>query len=143
MELDLDITYILVIALFLVPVLILNSMLFRPFLRVFEERHDRLEGALARADAMLHEAERQAEAFKAQIRAASAKGEARRQEVRQQTREHMDARVDEEKRRLGEKLSAALTELEDKRQDALKQMEREAEELAVKTASKILGRSVA
>jgi len=141
MELDLDITYILVIALFLVPLLILNFVVFRPFLRVFEERHDRLEGAIERADQMLVEAEKQAESFREQIRAASIQGEERRNAIRQETRERMNARIEEEKKKLGEKLSAALSELESKRDDALSRLDAEADRLAESTARKILGRS--
>lgn len=142
MELDLDITYILVIALFLVPVLILNFLVFRPFLRLFEERHDRLEGAIERANQMLTEAEEQADAFREQIRAASAQGEERRNAIRREARERMDARIDAEKKRLSEQLSSAFSELEAKRDEALARMEAEAERLAESTATKLLGRSL-
>lgn len=143
MELDLDITYILVIALFLVPVLLLNFLVFRPFLQLFEERHDRLEGAVERANGMIAEAEQRAEAFEAQIRKASAEGEARRNAIRQETRARMDARIDEEKQKLSEKLGEALSEITSMRKDALEKMESEADRLAEATASKLLGRNVA
>ena len=49
MSLDLDVTYIIVLALFLVPVVFLNGIVFKPFMALFEERHERLEGAVERA----------------------------------------------------------------------------------------------
>ena len=61
MTLDLDITYIIVLALFLMPVVILNGLVFRPFLKIFEERHEQLEGAIERAERMLAESEDEAQ----------------------------------------------------------------------------------
>jgi len=142
MELDLDITYILVLALFLVPVLLLNALVFRPFLRLFEERHDKLEGAVERAHQMIGEAEERADAFKKQIREASRQGEERRNAIRKEARERMESRIEDEKKLLQEKLSGALADLETKRKDALSKIEVEADRLAEQTASKLLGRSL-
>src|SRR5689334_21329405 len=74
LTLDLDITFILVLALFLVPLIGLNSLVFGPFLKLFEKRHDQLEGALERAGKRLEEAEVREKAFHAKMADASKKG---------------------------------------------------------------------
>ncbi|NJK89933.1 MAG: ATP synthase F0 subunit B [Myxococcales bacterium] len=143
MELDLDITYVLVIALFLLPVLLLNALVFRPFLKLFEERHDKLEGATERAKRMLDEAEHKADAFREQIRKATAEGVARRNQLRQEARDRMDARITAEKTTLQGRLDGALAEIEDARRTAMGQVESDAGRLAEETAAKLLGRALA
>jgi F-type H+-transporting ATPase subunit b len=143
MELDLDITYVFVIALFLLPLILLNFLVFRPFLKVFEERHDKLEGAMERADEMLEEAERKAEEFQDQIRAATKEGVDRRNEIRQAATDAMNRRIDEERKRLADKLKGAVSDLDGRRTEAMQDIDRHAQRLADQTTSKLLGRSIA
>ncbi|MGF1510647.1 MAG: ATP synthase F0 subunit B [Myxococcota bacterium] len=140
MELDLDITYVFAIALFLLPLILLNFLVFRPFLQVFEERHDRLEGAIERADEMLAEAERKAGEFEAQIRAATQQGLERRNQIRAQATHAMNRRIEEERARVNGRLKDALTDLETTRNQALGEVKAKAEALADQMASKLLGR---
>ncbi len=142
MELDLDITYVFAIALFLVPLLLLNFIVFRPFLAVFEERHDKLEGAIERADAMLAEAEEKAEAFNARIKEASRQGAERRDRSRKEANERMNERLDAERKRLTEKLEGAVAELESARDEAMNSVNVQAKALAEETAARILGRKL-
>ncbi len=143
MQLDLDITYIVVLALFLAPLLLLNALVFRPFLELFEARHDRLEGALERADQMLAEAEREAQAFSEQIRAATQKGLERRNAIRQEATDSMNRRIEEERQALQKKLDEAVADIQTKRDAAMAQVQQTAESFAETTASKLLGREAA
>ncbi|MEM1022878.1 MAG: hypothetical protein AAGD10_21555 [Myxococcota bacterium] len=142
MELDLDITYVFAIALFLVPLLLLNFLVFRPFLAVFEERHDKLEGAIERADLMLAEAEEKAEAFNERIKEASLQGTERRDRSRREATTRMNERVEAERNRLGAKLEAAVQELESARDKAMSTVGEQARILAEETAARILGRQL-
>ncbi|MEQ8278769.1 MAG: ATP synthase F0 subunit B [Deltaproteobacteria bacterium] len=142
MSLDLNVTYILVLVLFLIPLVFLNAILFKPFLKLFEERHERLEGAVVRAEGMLAQAEERAETFNEKIKVATARGIEKRNEIRASARAEMDARIDEEKKVLAGKLESALGEIEKKRREAHADIIVEAEKIAELTASKLLGRNV-
>jgi len=142
MALDLDITYILVLALFLVPLVLLNGIVFRPFMELFAERHERLEGAVDRAEDMLEEAQAEADTFDARIKAATSQGIEARNKIRSETSAATNARVDEEKGKIAKKLEAAMAELDKKRREALADVHVEAEKIAESTASKLLGRSI-
>lgn len=142
MALDLDITYILVLALFLVPLLLLNGIVFKPFMELFAERHERLEGAVDRAEDMLDEAQAEADAFDERIKSATAEGIEARNKIRTATADKTSARLDEEKGKITGKLEAAMADLEKKRREALADVHVEAERIAEATASKLLGRSI-
>jgi F-type H+-transporting ATPase subunit b len=140
LALDLDVTYLIVLALFLVPLLILNGLVFGPFLKLFAERHEQLEGALTRAEAMLSEAEERARAFDAKIQVATSRGIEARNKLRLEATKQMNERVERERVKLAEKLEAALVELKTKRREALADVHVEATRLAEMTARKLLGR---
>lgn len=142
MALDLDITYILVLALFLVPLLLLNGIVFKPFMELFAERHERLEGAVDRAEDMLEEAQAEANTFDERIKAATAQGIEKRNEIRAATADKTSARLEEKKAEITSKLEAAMADLEKKRREALADVHVEAEKIAEATASKLLGRSI-
>jgi F-type H+-transporting ATPase subunit b len=142
MSLDINITYILVLALFLVPVLLLNGIVFRPFLKLFEERHEQLEGAVKRAEEMLDQAEDRARTFESKIQVATQKGIEARNRIRGDAANEMNARVEKERQALAKKTEQALAELDKKRREALADVMVEAERIAHQTASKLLGRGV-
>ena len=142
MTIDLDITFVIVLALFLVPLALLNGIVFRPFLELFEERHERLEGALERADNMLELAGREADAFEQRIKEAAATGLERRNQIRSEAVEQMDAELEAVRKKTQGQMASAMLELEKKRREALADVVVEAERIGELTASKLLGRSL-
>lgn len=142
MSLDINITYILVLALFLVPLLVLNGFVFRPFLKLFEERHEQLEGAVKRAEVMLDQAEERARTFESKIQVATQRGIEARNRIRAEATKEMNARLDKERAALAKKTEKALVELDSVRRTALADVMVEAERIAHAAASKLLGRGV-
>lgn len=142
LSLDLDVTYIIVLAIFLVPLLLLNAVVFKPFMELFAERHERLEGAVDRAEDMLEEAQAEADTVSERIKEATAQGVEKRNAMRAETAEKTGARLDEERAKIQAKLEAAMGELEKKRREALADVHVEAEKIAEATAAKLLGRSI-
>jgi F-type H+-transporting ATPase subunit b len=140
LELDLDVTYLFVLALFLVPLLILNGLLFGPFLKLFAERHEQLEGTVNRAEAMLAEAEHRAKAFEEKIQIATVKGIDARNRIRGEATKEMTARIEKERVKIAERVEASLAELKTKRREALADAHVEATRLAELAAQKLLGR---
>jgi F0F1-type ATP synthase membrane subunit b/b' len=107
LTLDLDITFILVLALLLLPLLILNGLVFGPFMKLFAERHEKLQGALERAKAQLDDAEEKGRAFEAKMKEAAARGTEVRNQIRNDTQREMTSRIEAEKGRLAGKLEVA------------------------------------
>lgn len=142
LTLDLDITYILVLALLLVPLVILNGLVFKPFLKLFEQRHEQLQGALERANEKLENAEEKAKAFEAKIQVATARGLDARNAIRAEAQKQMNARIEEERQRLAKKLEGALGEIDTAKRAARDQVTAESAVLAEVTAAKLLGRRI-
>lgn len=143
MSLDLDITYIFVLAMLLLPLMILNGLVIGPFLRLFEERHERLEGAVARAEEMLEQAERRAATFEDKIREATQRGLELRSRIRKETDEAMATFVSDARSKAQSELAEALTRLGKDTEQALHQVDGHAQAMAELTAAKLLGRKVA
>ena len=142
LTLDLDVTYIIVVALLIVPFVILNGLVFQPFLKLFEQRHEQVVGALEDADRKIDEAEAKARDFEQKIEVATKKGIEARDAIRQAAAKAMNTRIDGEKEKLAGKVASALTEVEKARAESLANVESEAKRLAEATASKLLGRTV-
>lgn len=142
LTLDLDITYVLVLALLLLPLLILNGLVFGPFMKLFEERHEKLEGALVRANEKLDLAEEKAKQFQEKMKDASAKGTDVRNKIRAETQAQINARLETEKKKVAAELEKAVAEVRATRQAALAQVDVDARKMAEATASKLLGRAV-
>lgn len=142
MSLDLNVTYVIVLGLFLVLLIFLNALVFKPFLKLFEERHERIEGSVKRAEQMLERAEEQAKTFADRIKVATQRGLEARNQIRAEAQASMNARLDEERAKLAAKLSEAKAELAAKRADALADVGTQAVQIAEITAQKLLGRAL-
>jgi F-type H+-transporting ATPase subunit b len=142
LTLDLDITFILVLALLLLPLLILNGLVFGPFMKLFAERHEKLQGALERAKAQLDDAEDKGRAFEAKMKEAAARGTEVRNQIRNDTQREMNSRIEAEKARLAGKLEVAKGEVRQARAEAMSKVDQDAKRLAEATAAKLLGRAI-
>jgi len=140
LTLDLDMTLILVLALVMVPFLILNGMIFKPFLKLFEARHERVEGAITRANQKLDEAEAKAQQFEEKIKIATRQGLDAREQLRGEANKAMNERIDAERKTVNEKGDKALAEVKTARDSAMATVRSEANRLAEATATKLIGR---
>ncbi|MBI4815297.1 MAG: ATP synthase F0 subunit B [Deltaproteobacteria bacterium] len=140
LTLDLDITFVLVLVLLLVPLLALNALVFKPFLAMFEERHDRVKGALERAEDRLEEAEARAKAFDEKVQVATSKGLDARSKIRDEATKAMHARIGTEREKLDKQLEKALEEIKFSKDAALRDAAAESRQLAEIAAKKLLGR---
>ena len=103
-------------------------------------RHEQLEGAVNRAEAMLAEAEHRAKAFEEKIQIATVKGIDARNRIRAEATKEMNARIEQERSKLGTRVEGALRELQVARREALADAHVEATRLAELAAQKLLGR---
>jgi F-type H+-transporting ATPase subunit b len=140
---SLNISILYQIVLFVVLWLILNKLLFQPYLRLLDERERRTTGAQRDSAELEHEGERLRARYQEKIAQGQAAGYAAKEAILQ------EARAEREKI-LAEARQEAAQNLEGVRSEIAAAMERErrlaASEvvaLAVEMASKALGRRVA
>lgn len=142
LTLDVDPTIVLVIGLIVIPFIFLNTLVFRPFLKVFDERHERIEGALERANAKIDEAEAKARSFAKQIEVARTKGLEARDRIRAAAQKSMTERVAAEQKKIDARMATEVSAVAKARAEGLAAVDAEAQRLAELTATKLLGRGV-
>ncbi len=139
---DLDLTFVVQVVLFVGLFLVLKPLLFTPLLKLFEERERRIEGAkneargmFAEADAMmakyeeeLVEVRRTAGAERDKLRV---EGQKKEQAILSKVREQTNAMVDEGKAKIAKDGAALSAELATSAQTLAREM-----------ASRVLGREV-
>ena len=138
-----DITAVYQIVLFLVLWAILDRVLFRPYLKLLDERERRTGGARAEIADLQTQAERLRARYEEKISVADAEGRAAREAILTEGREQRDGIVGtarEEAARLLETVRAEIArQMQHERQLAVA----EASTVARDMARKILGREVA
>ena len=140
---SINFTLVIQIVLFLALMGILNALLFKPVLRVLDERRERIDGGRARAHALDEETNAKIKECEARFQEARVAGAAERTDIRAKGQEKVqqqltDARGDADRilREMRERLVAE--------QDAARaQLEAEVTRLARDVAGKVLGRIVA
>ncbi len=139
---DLDITILFQLGLFLTVLIILNVVLFKPFLKVLDERHHRIDGAQDRALKLNLKADTDKEVYQARMHDAHLSA--------QQKRESLHAEGQQEKRRILadtratvlEELSGARREVGEAEEKALIELEKESALLVHSFVTKVMGREV-
>lgn len=138
----LDYTVIVQIVAFLFFWFLLAKLLFRPFLRLLEERERRTEGVKAETSSLMEEGERLRREYESGIQRARDEGHAVKEgivEEARRTRERLLVQVREETARL---LEAVRQEVQREMQRGREFAAQEAEWIAQQMAEKILGRKI-
>ncbi|HEY5950399.1 MAG TPA: ATP synthase F0 subunit B [Kofleriaceae bacterium] len=140
---DIDGTVFVQFGLFVILYFVANKMLFQPYLKLREKRRAGIEGARAEAESMSGQADSKLAEYEKQLAVARAKGtdEARklRSEAAAHEREVTEKARTETQKAIDEATSKMRSEVESARKELLPQ----ANTLAQKMASKLLGREVA
>lgn len=140
---NLDWTLILQFVNFLVLLIILNKLLYRPLLGILEQRRETIDGSHEKAASLQGEIEEKMARYQAQLSDAKAAASAERSKLKQ-------AAVSEETKIMGEaqqKASVRLQAIKDQvaaeATEAGKTLKAEAKDLAGQIATKVLGRELA
>lgn len=139
---DVDGTLFLFMGIFLSLYLVLRYALFRPVLRVLDERERRIEGSKAEAKEMQQRAEEAYAQYEAFVREARQKGGELKTALRQEGQRIERALLDEVRRESEAQLSAGKAELRAEMERAAATLGREAEAMAQDVAARLLGRPV-
>jgi F-type H+-transporting ATPase subunit b len=139
---DIDVTLLLQLGLFLLMLTALNGLLFKPFLGVLDARYEKLHGLRDEADKLERDAQKDIEVYEARLR------EARDTALRE--RELLVTAGREEERRLlalvradiAKQMNDARKELGLQETAIKKSLSADTEQLAKKLIEKVLGREV-
>ena len=121
---------------------ILNKILFKPFLRLVEEREKRTEGLKAAAAALTAEAERLRADYESAIRQANDEGAAAKDALLEEERRTREQLLAESRAQAAERIAAVREEIKKEMDQGRAQALKEAEEIARQMAEKVLGRKV-
>ena len=137
-----DIGFPIQIVLFLVLWFVLKRWLFDPTLRVLEARRERTTGQLAEAERLQEETARMRDEYEATLQTARASAREEATRIREET-EAEEARVfDAARAEAAEIVQGVRARVAAEVEAALATMVRDAAELSVEAAEKILGRPV-
>jgi F-type H+-transporting ATPase subunit b len=139
---DLNFTVIFQLAIVLILMVALSSLVFKPFLRVVEERKDWIEGAEKKARALQQRSEELMERYRDSMSAAQAQGASIREEVRKegltQETEILQKAMEEANRFL----EGMKGKIQEESQNARAGLRLQARNLSRELAEKMLGRSI-
>jgi F0F1-type ATP synthase membrane subunit b/b' len=140
---DFDLTAVVQFALFLVLYVIANRLLFQPYLLLRARRKAGIEGARAEASRMTAEADAKLADYTAQLALARNRAGDEGRKVRQEAAQH-ERDVTEQARASTQKaIDEAQAKMRTETEAARKQLMPQAEDLARKMATRLLGREVA
>jgi F-type H+-transporting ATPase subunit b len=140
---SLDQSVIYQIVIFVVLWLILSRLLFRPYLKLLEEREHKTAGALHESSDLEREGERLKLQYEEKIAQAQSAGNAAKEAIVQQARQLRERIVTEARDEASRELEAVRQEVQRQLQQERQLAAAESASLARELASKILGRSVA
>jgi len=138
----LDIALLIQFVNFIILLILLNSILFRPIRRIMQQRKETIDGGHSRAKELEGAIEEKMARYQAQLQEAKLKGNQERAEMRQ-------AAASEEMSVLGaaqDEASAHLQQIKNRvaaeAASAQKTLRNETEALAAQVAAKVLGRAI-
>jgi F-type H+-transporting ATPase subunit b len=140
---DLDLTFIFQFFIFLIVLVGLNGILFKPFQDLIEEREKRIKGANEDAERLTHLAAEDREAYEVRL------GDARLAAQRECERLRVDGRdrgrelVSDARAEMSTAMSATRASLKEAEVKAAETLSNDIETLAHQVVEKVLGRQVA
>ncbi len=130
------------IALFIVLVWPVDRLLFRPLLRVLDERRERIEGAREKADQLSRDADDVLGRYESAVQAARQEAEASRRASLDEARRNQNRITAGARGEAEGEVTRARGEVARALAEARTQLRREAEPLARAAASQVLGRAL-
>jgi F-type H+-transporting ATPase subunit b len=127
---------------FIIVLFLLNRLLYKPILGVFERRKQRIADGLAEAEKVRVEASAERERLEAQLATERRESQSRLQQAVSASEEAAKRRLDEANAEAADLLTKARAEAEQTRANALSGLQSEIADLALAAASKVLGSAI-
>ena len=140
---DLDLTVVVQFGLFLVMLVVLNKVLFQPYLRLRDKRQAGIEGARLEADRMVAEADAKLADYETSLAAARDRASEESRKIRGEAAAHEREVTGKARAAATAAMTEAQTKVRAETAAARAQLMPQADALARQMTSKLLGREVA
>ena len=127
---------------FLLLVILLRAVAYKPVARLLQQRSDKIKGDLDKAEADRKAAEQTLEQYKAQLSDAHKKAQAIVDKANLTARQEHDAAVEETRREIERMKIAAQAEIENERNRAFDQMKSQIVSLSLAAAGKVVSKNI-
>ena len=127
---------------FLLLVILLRAVAYKPVARLLQQRSDKIKGDLDKAEADRKAAEQTLEQYKAQLSDAHKKAQAIVDKANLTARQEHDAAVEETRREIERMKLAAQAEIENERNRAFDQMKSQIVSLSLAAAGKVVSKNI-
>lgn len=128
---------------FVILLIFLNKLLYRPLLKVFAERRETIDGSHARAKSLEAEIEDKMQRYQKQLSDAKLVANEERNQLKKAAGEEEAVMLSEARQKATDRLQVIKTQVAAEATEAGKILKSEAETLAGQIATKILGRELA
>lgn len=140
---DLDLTFIFQFLIFLIVLVGLNGIVFKPFQDLIEEREKRIKGATNDAERLTRLAAEDRNAYEARLGDARLAAQRERERLRVEGRDRGRELVAEARAEMSTAMSATRASLKEAEVKAAETLSNDIETLAHQVVEKVLGRQVA
>jgi len=139
---SLDWTLLLQAGNFLILLLILNFLLYRPLVRVMAERSEKIDGSHQKAKDLDSKIQERMEAYRAKLQEAKQVASEERNDTRRAASQEEAKILQEAQSQASEQLQKVRNRVAKEAETARKSLRSESDKLAHQVASKVLGRSI-
>jgi F-type H+-transporting ATPase subunit b len=133
---------LVLIGLFLLLVLPVNALVFKPLFRVLDEREARTSGTRARADHLVREADEILARYEASVRSVREESERERRAALDRARTDSQQTTDAARAEVEREIERARNEIDGALASARTSLRTQAQDLARQAASSVLGRAL-
>lgn len=140
---DIDNTAFIQFAIFVVMALASTQLLFKPYLRMREERDQGMDGARKEAESLSAEADAKLADYEQKLAAARARAQEERRTIRAEAAEHLESITAKARSSAQEAIQAAHDKVQTETEKARADLLPKADTLAGDMVTKLLGREVA
>lgn len=140
---DIDLTAFVQFGIFVVMALASTQLLFKPYLRMREERDAGMDGARKDAENLSAEADAKLADYEEKLASARARAQEERRKIRADAAEHLQTITTEARSAAQEAMDAATNKVKSETETARAELMPKADALATEIVSKLLGRTVA
>jgi F-type H+-transporting ATPase subunit b len=138
-KMDIDITILFQLGIFLVLLTVLNVILFRPFLRLLEKRYERIEGRREQAELLRSQGTADSEAYQLRMREARAAAQREREALRNQGRQEQRRLLNQARAEIAASLNHARRAISEAEEITRKNLSAGTSALARQLVAKVLG----
>ncbi len=140
---DIDSTAFVQFAIFVVMALASTQLLFKPYLRMREERDAGMDGARKEAENLSAQADAKLADYEDKLASARARAQEERRKIRAEAADHLQQITDKARSAAQSAIDAANTKVVSETESARAELLPKADSLASQMVSKLLGREVA